>query len=177
MNVIINSTTKRVLRAGNCFMDFDLETEESIVSSFLFNPSIQDTIWKYENEEFVIDTLSVKKEEKIEAIKSKTEVEENKGVPYNNYRFSVSPSAKSNWLAIVVASAGLEYPFSAPTGFGAIYNFLDTNDITAFFGTSIVFLKYWEESNEVLVIAVNACTTVEEVDAIIDNRSYPPIAP
>jgi hypothetical protein len=174
MNVVIDSVTKKVLRAGECFMDPDPITETMIITSFKFDPPIKNTIWIYENDEFIIDALAVKKEEKILAVYTKTMDNEGLGVPYNNYRFSVTPSAKSNWLAIVVGAAGLPYPFSAPTGFGSIYSFTDANDVYAFFNSSIVFLKYWEESNEQLRIAINACTTVEQVDAIVDDRTYPP---
>jgi len=174
MNVVIDLTTKRVLRAGACGMDINPETEELVESNFYFNPPLGSTIWKYENETFAVDVLAVKKEEKISAVRAKTEAEEALGVPYNLHRFSVSPSAKSNWLAIVVASAGLTYPFSAPTGFGSIYEFQNAGDVQAFFGASMYFLKYWEESNEALIIAVTACTTIAEVDAVTDDRSYPP---
>lgn len=117
--------------------------------------------------------LCIAKISKIEEVKNKTQAEEGMGVPYNNYRFAANPSAKSNWLAIVIAKDSLTYPFSAPTGFGSIYNFQSANDILGFFMASMSFLKYWEESDEQLVIAINACTTIGEVEAIVDDREYP----
>lgn len=118
--------------------------------------------------------LPLAKTAKITVIRDKTESEEALGVPYNGYRFSVSASTKSNWLAVVMIKDTLSYPFSAPTGFGVIYYFQSADDVSFFFASSMAFLKYWEESNEALIITVNACTTVEQVNAIIDDRIYPP---
>jgi len=118
--------------------------------------------------------ISILKTVKINAVVLKTQENEDLGVPYNNYRFSITPSAKSNWLAIVMVRDTLTYPFNAPTGFGSIYIFQDANDVLGFFGASMAYLQYWEQSDEQLIIAINACTTVEQINAIIDDRSYPP---
>ena len=118
--------------------------------------------------------ISILKTVKITSVHEKTHENEALGVPYNNYRFSITAEAKSNWLAIVIAKDSLSYPFDAPTGFGSIYNFQSANDILGFFSASMSYLKYWEESDEQLMIAINACTTVEQLDAIVDGRSYPP---
>lgn len=151
----------------------------------LINPNIPEVVqkyWKVDNNEVIemnaseknaIDLPSVKLA-KIAEIQSKTELEEAKGVPYNNYHFSITASAKTNWLAIVMVKDTLTYPFAAPTGFDAIYSFQNANDVLGFFGASMSYLQYWEQSNEQLQIAVNSCTTCAEVEAIVDDRTYPP---
>lgn len=154
-------------------------------SDVLINPELPTGVaqkyWKV-NEGSIVEMNSSEKNsidlpgaklDKIAAVQAKTAYNESIGVPYNNYRFSVTPAAKSNWLAVVISKDSLSYPFSAPTGFNSIYSFQDANDVVGFFGSSMAYLKYWEESDENLVIAINACTTVAEVEAITDDRSFP----
>lgn len=117
----------------------------------------------------LIDAKRVKKE----AILEKTEEKIGEGIFYDDHYFSVTPSAKTNWLGLTIAKDSLTYPHSVPTGFDHIYEFADASEIEAFFGTGMAFIQYWEQSNEQLFIAVDACTTVSEVDAIVDNRTYP----
>jgi hypothetical protein len=176
MNIVINSTTKNVIQAGECSVEFDPAKEELIVMDFVFNPGLGESIWKYDSYEntFIVDELAVKKRDKINSILEKTIAEESVGAPYSGHKFSVSAAAKPNWLALIMAKDTLTYPWSAPTGYGEMYGFQSANDILGFFAAAMGFLNYWESSNEQLIIAINACTTVEQVDAIVDDRAYPP---
>lgn len=107
-------------------------------------------------------------------VNAKTQEEEARGVPYNDHRFSITPAAKSNWLAVVISKDSLSYPFNAPTGFDDIYAFQSANDVLGFFSAAMSYITYWEQSNEQLIIAINACTTLEQLNAVVDDRSYPP---
>ena len=113
------------------------------------------------------------KDAKISQVLNKTVEEESKGVPYSNYRFSITPSAKTNWLSLVVGRDMISYPYDAPTGFERIYSFQNANDVLGFYGAAMGYIGYWEKSNEDLVMAIKACTTKEQLDAIVDDRAYP----
>lgn len=156
---------------SNCLVDPDMSAVQGIDQRYY--KVVDGAVVEMTTVEKGVLDLPDLKAAKILEIQNRTLTEEAAGVPYDGYRFSTSAEAKANWLAIVVAKDGLTYPFSVPTGFGVIYSFVNADSVLGFFATSMAFIKYWEQSNAELILAVDGCTTAEAVAAIMDDRAYP----
>lgn len=124
---------------------------------------------------FVAQTLEEAKEEKILAIDSKTSELIKTGFTFDENNFSMSDAAQRNWCALAAAKANglLAYPFNISTVDEGYYTIVDGSALAMFL---VAYFTYQTDSTKplttgrILKAEVEACTTVEEVAAVVDNR-------
>lgn len=124
---------------------------------------------------FSPETLDEVKAKKIEAIDSKTNELISSGFEYDSASFSMSDAAQRNWCALAAAKANglISYPLTLSTVDEGYHQLSDATALTLFL---VAYLTYQTDSTKplaagrILKAQVNACETVEAVNAIEDNR-------
>ena len=124
---------------------------------------------------FVPDTLDEIKAGKIAAIDLKTSDLIKAGFEYDGSNFSMSDAAQRNWCAMAAAKANglISYPLTLTTVDEGYHQIADATALTLFL---VAYLTYQTDSTKplaagrILKSQVNACETVEAVNAIEDNR-------
>jgi len=94
------------------------------------------------------------------------------GFVYNGSTFSLSSNAQTNWIGLKQASSlGLiSFPYDVTTKDDLQHSIIDEADLTAFYATGLGTKSAHVASGRALKILVNAETTIEGVDSIVDNR-------
>lgn len=117
---------------------------------------------------FSLDEL---KQYRYEQIDRKTFELINNGFVYNGHTFSLSDNAQKNLLGVYTAKELLTYPFPWNTkNDDFTYEIQDIAEMSTFFMTALGTKKAQQDSGTAIKIQVRGCITIEEVNAIIDNR-------
>lgn len=122
-------------------------------------------------------TLEEAKIKRIKEVDSKTETLIESGFTYDDNNFSMSTNAQRNWSALGAANANSlltdKFPLTISTVDEGSYTVTDETVLMNFFGT---YLNYQTDpsqplgSGRAIKAEINACTTVNEVKAVQDNR-------
>ena len=115
--------------------------------------------------------LASAKAEKIRLVDARTDELIDDGFPYDGQMFSLSEQAQLKLLGAVIGSASLTYPVEwnniDDTGTTLLD---DAAEVNVFYGTAMLTVEAHLATGTALKNAINACTTVAEVDAIQDTR-------
>lgn len=136
--------------------------------------------WNFNKEEWYdasVVTPSVlerHKKTRNEEIDEKTGELISQGMSFNGESFSLSHHAQVNWQGLKIAITGgllteADFPFPISTLNGSTYN-LQWADMDSFFGLVLQTINTYLIGGRTLKDQVNAATTIEEVDAVVDNR-------
>ncbi len=110
---------------------------------------------------------------KMSAIDMKSAMLIAKGFVYDNHIFSTSDKARSNWKDVKDNKDDLGYYPEDPIPVSAQdqpeYTLLKSN-VNDFYKVGQSFVKGYIDSGRNLKKQVNACSTIAEVDAILDDR-------
>lgn len=122
------------------------------------------------------EVIEAAKTAKKAAIDKRTdELNLTQGMTYDGKNFSMSPAAKINWTGMLsLMTAGMmQYPFAILTVNDEPYMLKDQQAMQSFLMTVMQYDANPESATgkgRVLRGQVEACTTVEEVEAITDDR-------
>jgi len=114
--------------------------------------------------------LDSAKNNKKKTIDAKTDELILNGFTYDSTVFSLSLAAQSTWTGMFSAQAYLTYPMAVSTLSSASYSLADATAVTNFYLTGVGTIEAVLGSGRSLKVAVNACTTIAEVNAIVDPR-------
>lgn len=93
------------------------------------------------------------------------------GFTYNAKVFSLSENAQNNLLGTYSAKDLLTYPFSwSVKDDSEVIQITDATEMATFFMTALGAKKAHQDSGTVLKQSVAACTTIAQLEAIVDNR-------
>lgn len=113
--------------------------------------------------------LAMTKEEKNAAIDLKTKALICQGFTFDGAVFSLSLKAQINWLGIKTLEALTTWPVTITTIDDNSYS-LAQADLDSFMSQALGTKQSHLDSGRALKVQVNAATTVEGVDAVVDNR-------
>lgn len=119
--------------------------------------------------------LDIAKREKIAKIDARTSELIKTGFYYDGNHFSMSEAAQRNWIGLAAAKANglLQFPLPVSTVNETVYTIQNSDSCTAFISA---FLMYQVDPTKplaqgrVLKAQVNNCTTIEQLNAIVDTR-------
>ncbi len=107
----------------------------------------------------------------IESIDIKTGILIREGFAYGNKTFSLSENAQNNLLGTVIKKDALTYPLDWSTKDDSeVYQIADATEMDTFFMSALGTKKAYQDSGTALKVSVQACTTIAELEAIVDNR-------
>jgi len=111
------------------------------------------------------------KAEKIRLIDARTDELIDDGFEYEEQMFSLSEQAQLKLLGAFSGAAMLPYPveWNNIDDTGTVM-LVDVAEVQAFYGTAMATVEHHLATGTALKNAVNACTNVAQVAAIIDNR-------
>jgi len=113
--------------------------------------------------------LQAKKDKNLK-IDEKTQEIISLGFPYDSKIFSLSSNAQMNWTNMYINKSVLAKPLIITTNDDEAYQ-LDTElDIQNFYMTGLIYVQTIINSGRTLKINVNNCSTLEEIENIIDER-------
>lgn len=141
------------------------EQEDTLTATIAAHKAVED--WPF--------TLAEAKTLKIAAIDARTSELIMAGFPFDNNNFSMSEAAQRNWIGLLSAyNAGMiSFPFTISTVDEETYQLVNSTALLQFMGTFMVYQVSPSAplgSGRILKAQVTACTTVAEVEAIVDPR-------
>ena len=116
-----------------------------------------------------IKYLECRKLNKNEAIDKRTVELINGGFIFDSNTFSLSEPAQLNWVGMKTLEALMSFPSDITTKDDGLYSLTQAN-LDPFIGTAMATKQAHLDSGRLLKISINAATTIEEIDAIEDNR-------
>lgn len=122
---------------------------------------------------FYSEQLSYIKTQKKANIDRRTDSIIAGGFTFDSHTFSLSTEAQANWLGLVVAKDMLDYSnggYAVTTKDDQEYKFANSTAVVQFFATGIGYIAATVAAGRALKIQVDACTTIEQVEAIVDGR-------
>ena len=93
------------------------------------------------------------------------------GFNYNNHIFSLSSSAQINWMVLLINRAAWQYPKKISKKDNTEYSVADVLEVGSFFATGVTRVNTILDLGRQLKLDITNAATIEEVDAIIDNRT------
>ncbi len=136
-------------------------------------PTQDDIIQTASSPEFIAWDLSNHKATKNAAIRAKTQLlMEKKGFAYDNRTFELNRDARTQWNVNYLLSFtnNASYPVFITDIGGSEYSLADSNAVTAFWKTAAQATQGFSDGERALTKQVAAAQTIDEVDAIKDNR-------
>lgn len=106
---------------------------------------------------------------KCKEIKFKTNTLMNQGFAFDSNNFSLAGDAKLHWLSLKALQSLQSFPIIISTISGNEYELQETN-LNSFVGVALGTYKSYLDSERDLIVQVNNCTTIEQVEQINDNR-------
>jgi len=96
-----------------------------------------------------------------------------KGFTYDGNEFSMSDHAQINWADLMVAGTAelLTYPVAISTDDNGTYDITDLDHLKAFFTAMLTRKEWCLSSGRDLKDEVDACTDIQELFAIHDDRT------
>lgn len=122
------------------------------------------------NNWITVEDLQWYKDQKNDAIDSKTAELISSGFTYDSTVFSLSNEAQKNWIGLDLAKGDMTYPVKISTKSDVEYSLVDATAVHNFYLTGVAAKQGHLDSGRALKIQVNDATTVAEVDAVVDNR-------
>jgi hypothetical protein len=107
--------------------------------------------------------------DKIKSIDTKTVSLIGQGFTFDGKQFSLSQAAQLNWLGLKSLEALITWPIAVTTKGDGEYSLAQGN-LNYFIGTGKAVVQAHLDSGRALKLQVNAATTVEQVNAVIDSR-------
>lgn len=91
---------------------------------------------------------------------------------FDEKQFSTARDVQVYWVGIATLDAKglIPWPFTVTALDDTGYTFADSNAYTLFLGSVMQRVNYVETGERELLEACDACTTPEELDAVVDNR-------
>ena len=119
-----------------------------------------------------VDELLVAQSAKLSEIDTNTRNIIHKGFDFNSEHFSLSDNAQKNWMGNLVAKGeGLvTFPLAVTTDDDAEYTISDETELVQFSATALAGVNTPIATGRALKLLVKAAATVEEVDAVVDDR-------
>lgn len=98
----------------------------------------------------------------------------NRGFTYDGVRFSLSVEAQANWnrMAAKHAAGNLTFPVDISTKTGGSYTIADATAYEAFESACMTAIETILDTGRSLRAQVNSASTVEEINAIVDDREF-----
>lgn len=115
-------------------------------------------------------TLAQSKVKKKADIDMRTRALIASGFTFDGSTFSLSENAQINWSGLNSAKDAIVYPVSVTTIDDGEYSLVDAPTVSAFFLTGVGVIKSHYDGGRALKIQVEAATTIDEVNNIVDNR-------
>jgi len=116
---------------------------------------------------YVIDKL---KEVKNAQIDKRTEELIYSGHLFDDHLFDTSAESQRDWLGLYSLINDISFPFAVTTKDEKEYFFQNAQTYVMFFKMGTVFINNTIGSGRAIKLKVMACTTKDEIDAIIDAR-------
>jgi hypothetical protein len=85
--------------------------------------------------------------------------------------FGLDAPSVANWTGMVIAAAGLPYPFAIADVAGNLRYLQSAADTQSFFSAGVSRSAAIQQAGIALKVQINACTTTDQVAAVVDNRS------
>lgn len=120
--------------------------------------------------EIARNSLELEKIIKNSAIDRRTQELIDRGLYFDGFFFSLSEKAQLNWIAMSASADIIPWPVEITTIDDKKYT-LTKSKSNAFFFTAIGTKQYWLDYGRNLKTSVNATTTYEQLDAIVDPRT------
>lgn len=180
-----------VLHKTNLVYKKSVNTTEYLDGEWIINPDLSNVegvdklYWKIDGESVIEMTQEEKdavdltrldslKESKIRDIDNKTSSIISQGVQFDGETFSLSVNAQSNFMGIKVATDGgllteANYPYELTTLDDNAYQ-LTWELKEQFFGAVLSAISTPLAEGRSLKVAVKTASTIEELNAIVDNR-------
>lgn len=116
--------------------------------------------------------LEIAKFVRLFQVDTKTQRLISAGFTHNGMSFSLSPNAQMNWNALLTLhNAGvLSYPHRITRNDDLYYHIQDAQELLQFIGGAMMGVEMHLESGRDLKAQIIAATTIDEVNAITDNR-------
>lgn len=161
--------------SGDVFLDDELFPRPSSIHEFDFENRVWFADAEMEEQE-KSRILAAAKAGKVAAIDARTTELISQGFTFANKQFSMSEAAQRNWIALSsgLANGLLPFPMAVSTIDESSHVLASGNELKAFLGA---YLTYQADPSQPLGAGrnlkelVNACSTIEEVEAIVDDRS------
>lgn len=120
--------------------------------------------------EGALGRVKAKKNDKIDARTEELIV--GGGFVHNGHTFSTSANAQSKWHAIQIMNlmASIVFPLAISTKDEHSYEITSSGELSTMYGTMVATGKQHHDSGKALKDAIDAATTIEDVEAIVDNR-------
>ena len=126
-----------------------------------------------ESYDYDTSLLKINKTKKNELIDNRTKELIFKGFTFDGSKFSLSIEAQVSWLGLYTFRDMLDYSgdgYPVTTIDDEIYMVADANKMASFAGTGLTTIEIYKTSGRNLKAQVNSCTTIEQINAIIDDR-------
>jgi hypothetical protein len=119
----------------------------------------------------MISELKLLQEKRYEQIDFRTSEILEYGFTYDEHRFEHKLSDNVNYIDIMIMRDCLTYPQPINTAVSGIkYNLVDSDAVIAFSSARCQYKQAVRATGYVLKVAISECTTIEQVNAIIDDR-------
>lgn len=119
---------------------------------------------------FIPVTLDDFKRLKYEAIDEKTVSLIRQGFDYTSKKFSMSEVAQINWLGMKQNKTLFIYPLQVTTKNNDVITLASEAEVESFVQSALMFKLTILKGGSDLKKLVHDATTVEQVDAVVDNR-------
>lgn len=113
--------------------------------------------------------LQAKKDKNLK-IDEKTQQIIAQGFPFASKRFSLSQNAQTNWTNMYINKSILSKPLTVTTNDDEAFQLETESDIQNFYMTGLVYVQSIINSGRALKLSVNNCSTLEEIENIVDER-------
>ena len=165
--IIYNSQgEKKGIKKGNLFIPISEDNRH--YKQYLID--VENGVEVIDNPPSTADILAVKKEQKINEIDNKTSQLIESGFTWNNILFSFSKNAQLNWLGLLNIKSTLTYPYEIGKKEGGSYNIQDGTEMDYFLNSAIVHKESHIATGRAMQNQVLDCTTIEQLNSIVDNR-------
>jgi hypothetical protein len=118
------------------------------------------------------ERLQQLKTEKRTAVQDKSTLLLNSGITFDSNRFSIARHVQTYWVGISTLDAKglIPWPFGVTTLDDTVYVFANSDSYTMFLGSVLTRIKYIEDGEQELLLAIDNAETLEAFDAVVDER-------
>ena len=127
-------------------------------------------IYRTGTNEYVQDSVTVAKAKRTALVDFRTRKFVTQEFEFDDHTFSLSERAQHNLLVLQINKSTLSWPQELSTKDDQIYS-LAESDVDAFVAAGLNKVNERLAAGRAIREAINACTTQEELDAVIDSRS------
>lgn len=117
------------------------------------------------------DWLAPTKADACAAIDAKTAVLLAAGFAYDGRNFGLDPASVLNWHGVMLASAGLTYPFTIADTAGAAYQLASAAAVQAWYAAGVTRSAAIQQGGIAIKAQINAATSAAAIAAITDSRT------